>query len=129
MKVTVFGSISIRLLLPEEIGRVMRLVELEAEVLVSDAQGVDLAVQTILAGEGYPHVMVYHRGARPRNNLGEWPTVAIPGSYTDKDRAMCQAADCALAFWDGRSRGTRRNLEQLASEGKPVRRVVRGAER
>jgi hypothetical protein len=53
--------------------------------------------------------------------------VAAQGSYADKDSAMCRAAECALAFWDGVSRGTHRNLEQLAREGKAVRRVVRGA--
>lgn len=127
MKVAVFGSISIGQLLPAERSRVMRLVELRAQVLLSDAPGVDLAVQHILAAARYRNVVVYHRGAKPRNNVGGWPTVAVQGSFTDKDSAMCRAAECALAFWDGRSRGTRRNLEQLAREGKSVRRVTRGA--
>lgn len=126
MKVTVFGSIAIRCLLPAELARVQRLVELGASVLVSDASGVDLAVQYILAEAGYRNVVVYHRGHRPRNNVGGWPTVAVAGSYTDKDAAMCLAADCALAFWDGISRGTRRNLEQLKQERKAVRLVTRG---
>jgi hypothetical protein len=126
MKVAVFGSISIARLLPAELGRVKRLVELGAAVLLSDAPGVDLAVQRILADADYRNVVVYHRGQRPRNNVGAWPTIAVPGSYTDKDRTMCGAADCALAFWDGSSRGTRRNLEQLKREGKPVRLVTRG---
>jgi hypothetical protein len=128
MKVAVFGSISIVQLLPAERSRVIRLVELRAEVVVSDAPGADLAVQRILAAARYRNVVVYHRGSKPRNNVGGWPTLAVPGSYTDKDSAMCRAAECALAFWDGRSRGTRRNLEQLAREGKAVRRVTRGAE-
>jgi len=125
MIVTVFGSISISHLTAEERARIQRLVELGAEILVSDAPGVDLAVQKILSEAGYRTVKVYHRGPKPRNNVGGWPTVSVAGSYTDKDRAMCAAAECALAFWNGRSKGTRRNLEQLQREGKRVRLVRR----
>lgn len=121
MIVTVFGSISIKSLTDAETARVAKLIELDAEILVSDADGVDTAVQSILAAASFRKVMVYHRGPRPRCNKGGWPTVAISGSYTDKDRAMCSAADCALAFWDGRSPGTRRNLGQLEATGKRVR--------
>jgi hypothetical protein len=125
MIVTVFGSISISQLTAEERARVQRLVELGAEILVSDAPGVDLAVQTVLSEAGYRNVKVYHRESKPRNNVGGWPTVAVAGSFTDKDHAMCAAAECALAFWDGRSKGTRRNLEQLQRERKRFRLVRR----
>ena len=125
MIVTVFGSISVRSLTAEERTRVETIASLGATILLSDAAGVDAAVQALLAERGYRNVHVYHRGARPRCNIGQWPAVAVPGTYTDKDRAMCSAAGCALAIWDGRSKGTRRNLDQLRREGKRVRLVSR----
>jgi hypothetical protein len=125
MVVTVFGSISIDVLLAGERARVERLIELDARILVSDAKGVDLAVQRILAAAGYREVVVYHRGSTPRQNLGNWPTVAVAGSYTDKDRAMCAAAGWGLSIWDGTSPGTRRNVTQLKAEDKRVREVNR----
>lgn len=125
MVVTVFGSISIKSLSGAERARVAKLIEIGAEILVSDADGVDAVVQSILAAAGYRNVRVFHRGSRPRCNTGQWPTVAVAGSYTDKDQAMCSAAECALAFWDGSSRGTQRNLAQLRREAKRVRLVRR----
>lgn len=127
MIVAVFGSISIAALLPGEGARVRRLMELGATILVSDAPGVDVAVQRILAAAHYTDVTLYHRGAHPRNNLGGWPTVAVQGSYTDKDRAMCTAAGCALSIWDGRSSGTQRNVRQIKGQGKRVRELTRPA--
>jgi hypothetical protein len=128
MIVTVFGSIGIGSLRDDERARVEKLIALGAQILVSDAPGVDSAVQSVLAAAGYREVKVYHRGAKPRCNQGNWPTVSVAGSYTDKDAAMCKAAEAALAFWDGQSKGTRRNLRQLQAEGKRVRLVQRGAQ-
>ncbi|HEU4558124.1 MAG TPA: hypothetical protein VFS20_09750 [Longimicrobium sp.] len=125
MIVTVFGSISIKTLVPAEHARVVRLMELGAHILVSDAWGVNLAVQQILARAGYRRVTVYHCGVKHRHNVGNWQTIAVRGRFEDKDRAMCSAAEYGLAIWDGVSRGTSRNVKQLRSEGKRVREVDR----
>lgn len=116
LRVTIYGSIRIRTLDERALGQIDRVRATGAVVLVSDAPGADSLVQQELHRAGYRDVVVYHngaRGGRPRNNVGDWPEVHVPGTHTAKDRAMCAAADYGLAFWDGRSPGTRRNNEQL----------------
>lgn len=123
MIVAVFGSIRITLS-EADLERVCSIVRLGFTVLVSDADGADFQVQSMLLRCGYESVVVYHNGRRnggPRHNLGNWPTVLVRGSYTDKDAAMCTAATAGLAFWNGHSTGTARNIEQMKGEGKKVR--------
>lgn len=121
MIVVICGSISIRRLPHEGRVRIGTIINLNAQVLVGDAFGVDLEVQQELNSRGYRNVVVYHRGEVPRNNVGGWPTVAVQGSYTDRDRRMCGDADYGLAIWDGISRGTGRNITQLGARMRVVR--------
>jgi hypothetical protein len=128
MRVAVFGSIKYRLS-AADLRRIDAIISLRFTALVSDAEGADEQIQRHLVERGYRNVVVYHNGARgggPRRNLGGWDTVLVPGSYTDKDIRMCADADAGLAFWNGRSRGTGRNVSQLRSEGKKVRMVSPG---
>lgn len=123
MIVAVFGSIRITLS-EADLERVGSIVQCGFTILVSDADGADFQVQSTLLRCGYENVVVYHNGRRggaPRHNLGAWPTVLVRGSYTAKDEAMCSAATAGLAFWNGRSTGTARNIRQLKAEGKKVR--------
>ena len=125
--VTAFGSINTRLG-ARDYARLDAIVSLGLRVLVSEAPGADEQIQEHLARRGYEHVVVYHNGrgpgGGPRRNLGGWPTVRVRGSFEDKDRRMCGDADAGLAFWNGSSRGTGRNIRQLRAEGKGVREVV-----
>ena len=128
MKVATFGSIGIRLRAADT-ARVDVGISLGFTFLVSDAAGADDEIQAHLASRGYRNVAVYHNGSRagmPRRNLGAWPTVLVRGSYTDKDARMCADADAGLAFWNGRSTGTARNIGQLRRSGKKVRVVSPG---
>jgi adenine-specific DNA-methyltransferase len=113
MKICISGSISIRALPAEARERIKNIANLDADVLVGDAPGVDTLVQKELLARGHTRVTIWHRGSAPRNNVGGWPTRPVRGSYTDRDRAMCDAAEFGLAIWDGQSRGTARNIEQL----------------
>ena len=118
--VAVFGSIGAREIPLERLDRAM---ELRLRFLVRDAKGADLLVQRRLLERGYTYVVVYHNGARdggPRHNLGGWAEVFVSGPYSAKDEAMCRDADCGLAFWNGVSRGTGRNIGQLRAAGRPV---------
>lgn len=98
------------------------------QVLVGDANGADRAMQRQLAEWGYPHVTVYFVGSAPRNNEGGWPTHHVPTPrgakgfdfFSAKDRAMADAANCGMMLWDGESRGTLSNVENLVRAGKPV---------
>jgi hypothetical protein len=125
--VTAFGSINTRLG-ADEFARLDTIISLGLRLLVSEAPGADEQIQEHLARRGYEDVVVYHNGrgpgGGPRRNLGDWPTVRVSGSFEDKDQRMCGDADAGLAFWNGSSRGTGRNIRQLRAEGKGVREVL-----
>ena len=101
------------------------LISRQCAILIGDANGADKAVQEHLASRQYQHVTVYCMN-RCRNNVGNWPTrhVEPPGSrqdfayYAAKDLAMAQDANCGVMLWDGRSKGTLNNVQQLLSQGK-----------
>jgi hypothetical protein len=94
-------------------------------VFVGDANGADKAVQQHLAERGYRNVVVYCMD-RCRNNVGAWPTknVRLPGArkdfayYAAKDLAMTEDADCGVMLWDGKSKGTLNNIQNLLGKGK-----------
>lgn len=108
--------------------RLEEIVRRRMAVLIGDANGADRAMQRQLAAWQYPHVTVYFVGQAPRNNEGAWDThrVETPARargfdfYSAKDRVMAEAAECGLMLWDGESRGTLANVENLARAGKPV---------
>ena len=113
MIVVISGSRSIKSLNIEARDRIQKIVALGADILVGDCYGVDSAVQQYLKSINYTRVTVYHIGNKPRYNAG-FPTCQIAGSrYSDKDRAMCNAADYGLAIYDGRSKGTLANINAL----------------
>lgn len=122
MKVCISGSRSIRTLPAAALARLDAILALNAEILIGDNPlGVDTLVQRVLAERGYQAVTVWHRGTAPRSNVGGWPTRAVAGSYTDRDRAMCSASEFGLAVWDGRSPGAGRNIRQLGRRMRVVR--------
>ncbi len=63
---------------------------------------------------------------RCRNNVGAWPTKQIsrPGGirdfayYAAKDKAMGDDAKCGMMLWDGESKGTLNNIQNLIAAGK-----------
>lgn len=99
------------------------------DVLVGDANGADRVVQQYLADHHYLNVTVYCTGTRCRNNVGDWPTMAIapPAGlhggfdfHAVKDREMAANATHGLMLWDGESRGTFVNIKNLVRANKPV---------
>lgn len=94
-------------------------------ILIGDANGADKTVQQHLAYRNYRHVIVYCVD-RCRNNLGRWPTntVAAPEGqkgfafYAVKDAAMARDANCGVMLWDGKSKGTLNNIQNLVGMGK-----------
>lgn len=107
--------------------RLDNIIRKELRVLIGDANGFDRAAQRYLAEHGYRSVLVYCTNGQCRNNVGDWPKqpVAFHGHgrglefYTAKDDAMLQDADYGLFAWDGKSRGTLRNVRKMAELGKP----------
>jgi len=101
------------------------LINRKCMIFVGDANGADKAVQQHLASRSYEHVLVYCMD-RCRNNLGKWPAkhVATPSDrrgfayYAAKDLAMAHDAKCGMMLWDGKSKGTLNNIQQIISAGK-----------
>ena len=110
-KVFVSGSRGVSKLPDEALRSLDKIRELGFTVLVGDCHGVDTLVQRHL--KGYRKVVVFHIGERPRNNHG-FDTVQVSGSkQSDKDAAMAADANYGLAVWDGRSTGTKKNIERV----------------
>jgi len=108
--------------------RLRNVIVQEHAVLVGDANGVDRAVQSFFAAEGYRNVVVYCMDGEWRNNVGSWPIEAVSsggrkkdfGYFALKDARMSREADYGFMVWDGESRGTLNNVLTLAQHGKPV---------
>lgn len=112
MKVFVSGSRSVKKLPIKCLKSLDRIIELGFEILVGDCYGVDSLVQDYLWEKEYQKVKVFHIG-RCRNNKG-FASVKIEGDrYIDKDKAMQKQADYGLAIWDGKSRGTKNNIDTV----------------
>jgi hypothetical protein len=121
------GSRDITVLPDVAIERISSIVAREHGVLIGDAPGVDAEVQGLLAGYGYEHVGVFHAGAEPRHNLGDWAAYHVPpppgargfAVHAEKDREMARRADYGLKIWDGASPGTFLNVLRLALIASP----------
>jgi len=107
--------------------RLDNIIRKELRVLVGDANGFDRLAQKYLADHDYRAVLVYCTNGQCRNNVGDWPKqiVQFHGRdhglefYTAKDDAMLRDAEYGLFAWDGKSKGTLRNIRKMAEQGKP----------
>ena len=95
------------------------------EVLIGDCFGADKLVQKYLYKRGYDKVKVYASGSKVRCNEGCYPVISVPADgkngfdfFRQKDIAMSLATDHALMFWDGVSKGTRCNIEDMEQQEK-----------
>ena len=126
MKVFISGSISTGTLSQDHKAALEQVVEGNRTILIGDAYGVDKAVQKILAAQNYQQVIVYYSGEKPRNNIGNWQTKQIPNPenltgrsrYQLKDKAMADDCESAIMFWDGKSKGTKANIDYMDDLGK-----------
>lgn len=122
MKVCLSGSRGVLRLPPRAIEELETMMSLDVEIEVGDEpSGVDNLFQRHLAERKYTRVRVWHTGTAPRVNLGNWPTVQVRGSFTERDRRMCAASDYGVSVWDGRSPGTARNARQLGRRMRTIR--------
>lgn len=84
---------------------------------VGDAKGVDYISQKILSDLKYENVTVWH----VKNNLrhivnSNWKTKPInykqySTRYTERDIQMLNVSDYLISVWNGKSRGTKRNID------------------
>lgn len=125
MKVFVSGSISIKslpLIAKQKLNNIMNN---NLTVLVGDANGIDKIVQEYLSDNHYNNVVVYYAGNCIRNNIGHWTTENVPSGnlqgrakYTLKDLRMASDSDFGLMIWDGLSKGTQNNINEMLNLGK-----------
>lgn len=125
MKIFIGGSKTLKELSPCMIKSLEWVCEKGYEVLIGDCFGADKLVQKYLHEHRYDKVKVYASGTRVRCNEGGFPVVSVPAAgksgfefYRQKDIAMSFDADHALMFWDGASKGTRCNIEDMVRQGK-----------
>ena len=125
MKVFISGSISIKTLPQIAKDKLNKIMTQNLSIIIGDANGVDALVQRYLADVGYKNVLIYHVGNSVRNNIGNWQTVSVPAQnltgralYTLKDKKMASDADFGMMIWDGQSKGTKANIEEMSKLGK-----------
>lgn len=131
--VFVFGSCDVTGLLPYSHVILDLLINMGVLFIVGDAPGVDTLVQQYLSGHRYRNVVVYHTDNPVRVNEGGWLHKYIAlndiggekeeGFWTDhmpKDIHACHDCDFGVAFWDGKSRATEKNIQRLSTFGKRV---------
>jgi hypothetical protein len=125
-KVFFGGSRNLGRLNPELRTRLRNLITNKHTVLVGDANGVDKAVQSFFAEEGYRDVIVYCMDGECRNNVGNWEIKAINSGgrkkdfsyYAMKDAQASLDADYGFMIWDGESKGTLNNVLNLIHQEK-----------
>lgn len=127
-KVFFGGSRNLGRLNPALRTRLRNLITNKHTVLVGDANGVDKAVQSFFAEEGYRNVIVYCMDGECRNNVGNWEIRSIDSGgrkkdfayYAMKDAQASLDADYGFMIWDGESKGTLNNVLNLIHQGKPA---------
>ncbi|MBR1765338.1 MAG: hypothetical protein IJ746_08100 [Ruminococcus sp.] len=128
MTIFIGGSRSVAALPSGVIDRLQNIISQNFDIIIviGDADGADLSVQRYLQSVNYQAVTVYASNGKARNNAGGWQVKSIPVSkdvsgyafYAAKDKAMAADADYGFMIWDGRSRGTRENINNLTKLGK-----------
>lgn len=114
MKVIVSGSRSINILPSEAINSLDKIMQLNFQIFIGDAPGVDKLVQEYLVANKYNNVVVCYCQKGCRNNIGGFPTMMVGKNYSERDAYMCSMSQFGLAIWDGKSKGTQFNIERVS---------------
>lgn len=120
------GSRSLGRLNPAITTRLRNVIANNHTVLIGDASGVDKAIQSFFATEGYRNLVVYCMDGDCRNNVGDWRVKSIDSCgkkkdfayFAMKDAQMSADADYGFMIWDGESKGTLNNVLNLIQQGK-----------
>ena len=93
-------------------------------ILIGDCYGIDLAVQHFLNEQKYDSVTVYTACNCAIHNVGGWKETNIATdnvgftAHREKDNAMANACNFGIMIWNGSSKGTFANIEDLKTLGK-----------
>ena len=125
-KIFISGSITIKAVNGQIKTRLDNIINQNHTVLIGDANGADMIVQSYLVKNKYPNVNIYCSGQTCRNNVGNWrvTNVEVPANargrnfYMVKDKQMALDSDYGFMLWDGKSAGTLNNLLNLVTHDK-----------
>lgn len=128
IKVFIGGSRRLSRLNQDVKNRLDNIIRQKHTILIGDANGADRSVQDYLFNRHYGDVIVFCMENKCRNNLGKWTTKSVEvvshdkdlNYYTGKDLQMAKEADCAFMIWDGKSKGTLRNIINLLKASKEL---------
>ena len=127
LKIFVCGSMNVTDLTQEIKDFFARLDVDQCEFLIGDCRGVDAMIQNI-ANNRNIMTTIYAAGNQPRVYVNpSWPLKLIVTKqtgrkfYEAKDVAMCNDCDCMIAIWDGKSKGTKRNIDDCIAQDKIVK--------
>jgi len=128
MKVFIGGSRKVTRVNTEMRKHLDAMIRKRHTVCIGDANGADKAVQQYLSRCEYRNVEVFCVNGKCRNNIGSWKVRSVPAPegisgfeyYTLKDKEMADEASSGFMIWDGKSRGTLRNIHHLVGKGKEV---------
>lgn len=126
MKVFIGGSIGIKDIGQSAATQLQKIMHDSDDVIIGDAGGIDKKVQEYLDSYWYGRVTVYASNGKARNNIGKWEVknIHVPNGiygkefYTQKDIAMTDECDYGFMIWDGKSKGTFRNILRLIDNRK-----------
>lgn len=129
---TVFisGSISIKKLPRPVEESLSKISDANMEVLVGDADGVDLMIQNYYKRLNYKKVTVYSIYTNPRNIVADFNKKhIIPKCDSNKERELQKEKDSAMTLdssysfiiWDGRSNGSYNNILRAIEHQKKIK--------
>lgn len=108
------GSENIRYMNAEAKQRLDRIMSAGAGIITGNYRGADQMVLEYLAKNSYPNVRVAETGTR----LGFGYPIEDLGRYPKQDIYMRNNSDYLLAFHDGISKGTQRNIDYYPRKDK-----------
>ena len=130
-KVFISGSISIKKLPILVRNSLDIIIQKNIQVLIGDADGVDLLIQEYLKQKSYFNTVIYSIYSSPRNLASkEFKTKYIEVSdrikkererQEYKDRKMTEDSDFSLIVWDGLSKGSFKNILRAIDMNKKSR--------
>lgn len=137
MKVFVFGSKIIQEIPEEFLDIIDNLCDNHHHFLVGDCSGVDAAVASYLVfNKGWSDRLTMYHVDECRNQqygIHHKKKIEVPEGFTGnkyhiKDNAMIEDCDYAIGLWDGKSKGSQRNINKLIRLNKPLRVIFTGDE-
>lgn len=130
-KVFISGSISIKQIPQKVIQSLQNIQRSGLEVLVGDADGIDKKIQDYFMKNNYGNICVYSIYSPPRNLSSPTFRKKIIKVTEDlkkererqtlKDKAMTEDSDYSLVVWDGKSKGSHKNILRALALKKKVK--------